>query len=104
MLHVVYKGRALPRAWIVRRGKQGLCPEDLHIAVIMQVQARIPPGVHVVVLGDGECDGTALQHTVQAAGWSYMVRTGSPITVAWDGDPCRCETVGACLKPGPWGA
>jgi hypothetical protein len=100
MLHVVDKGRALPLAWGVRRGKKGHFPEDLHIALITQVQELIPPGAHVVVLGDGEFDGTDLQHTLQEAGWSYVVRTGSNITVAWDGDPCRCETVGACLKPG----
>ena len=84
----------------MRRGKKGHFPEDRHIALITQVQALIPPGAHVVVLGDGECDGTGLQHTLQQAGWSYVVRTGSNITVAWDGDTFRCETVGACIKPG----
>ena len=100
MSHAVYKGRALPLAWVVRRGKKGHLPEDLHIALITQVQELIPPGAQVVVLGDGECDGTDFQHTLQAAGGSYVVRTGSNITVAWDGDTFRCETVGACLQPG----
>jgi hypothetical protein len=100
MIHVVYKGRALPLAWVVRRGKKGHFPENLHIALITQVQELIPPGAHVVVLGDGEFDGTDFQHTLQEAGWSYVVRTGSNITVAWDGDTFRCETVGACIKPG----
>jgi hypothetical protein len=100
MIHVVYKGRALPLAWGVRRGKKGHFPADLHMALIAQVQALIPPGAPVVMLGDGECDGTDLQHTLQEAGWSYVVRTGSNITVAWDGDTFRCETVGACSKPG----
>ena len=68
MLHVVSKGRALPLAWVVRRGKQGHFPEALHMALITQVQELIPPGAHVVVLGDGECDGTDLQHTLQEAG------------------------------------
>jgi hypothetical protein len=61
MIHVVYKGRALPLAWVVRRGKKGHFPAALHIALITQVQELIPPGAHVVVLGDGECDGTDLQ-------------------------------------------
>jgi hypothetical protein len=100
MLQVVYKGRALPLAWVVRRGKQGHFPEDRHIALITQVQELMPPGAHVVVLGDGECDGTDRQDTLQEAGWSYVVRTGSNITGAWDGDTFRCETVGACIKPG----
>jgi hypothetical protein len=100
LIHVVYKGRALPLAWVVRRGKKGHFPEALHLALIAQVQALIPPGAQVVVLGDGACDGTGLQDTWHEAGWSSVVRTGSHITVAWDGDSFRCETVGACIKPG----
>ena len=100
MIHVVYKGRALPLAWVVRRGKKGHFPEDLHIALITQVQELIPPGAPVVVLGDGECDGTDLQHTLQEAGWSYVVRTGSHVTASWQGVPFRLDTVGWCIKPG----
>ena len=84
----------------MRRGQQGHFPEDLHIAFITQVQELMPPGAHVVVLGDGDCDGTDFQDTLQEAEWSDVVRTGSNITVAWDGDPFRGATVGACLKPG----
>jgi hypothetical protein len=100
MLHVVYKGRALPLAWQVCKGKKGHFPEDLHIALVEQVHKLIPVGARVVLLGDGEFDGTRLQHTVQAYRWSYVVRTGSNITVVWEGDRFRCETVGACIKPG----
>ena len=100
MLHVVYKGRALPVAWLVRQGKKGHFPEDLHIALVEQVQDLIPEGARVVLLGDGEFDGIRLQHTVQAYRWSYVVRTGSHITVVWDGERFRCETVGSCIKPG----
>jgi hypothetical protein len=100
MLHVVYKGRALPLAWQVRQGAKGHFPEDLHIALVQQVQELIPPGASVVLLGDGEFDGTTLQHTLQDYHWSYVVRTGSNITVRWDGERFRCETVAACIKPG----
>src|SRR5919202_1406036 len=91
MLHVVYKGRALPLAWQVRRGKKGHFPEDLHMALVKEVHALIPVGARVVLLGDGEFDGTRLLHTVQAYCWSYVVRTGSTITVIWDGEHFRCE-------------
>src|SRR6266849_7054922 len=100
MIHVVYKGRALPLAWVVRRGKKGHFPEALHIALMEQVQELIPPGARVVVLGDGEFDGTDFQHTLQEAGWFYVCRTGSNVTASWDGTPVRLETVGACIKPG----
>ena len=100
MIHVVYKGRALPLAWLVRQGKKGHCPEDLHSALVKQVHQLIPPGAQVVLLGDGEFDGTTLQHTGQDYCWSYVVRTGSNITVMWDGESCHCETVASCIKPG----
>src|SRR5882724_2322483 len=34
MIHVVYKGRALPLAWRVRQAPKGHFPEDLHIALV----------------------------------------------------------------------
>jgi Transposase DDE domain len=100
MVHVVYKGRALPLAWLVRQGKKGHFPEALHITLLEQVQRRIPAGAQVVLLGDGEFDGPTLQQTVQEYHWSYVVRTGSNITVMWDGETFRCETVASCIKPG----
>ena len=100
MLHVAYKGRALPLAWLVRSGKKGPFPEDLHITLLQQVHQLIPPGGQVALLGDGACDGTTLPHTLRDYGWAYVVRTGSHITVLGDGDSCRCETVASCIKPG----
>jgi hypothetical protein len=69
-IHVVYKGRALPLAWRVRQGPKGHFPEALHIALVELVSGLIPEGAQVVLLGDGECDGTDLQQTVADAGWS----------------------------------
>ena len=61
MVHVVYQGRALPVAWLVREGQKGHVPEDMHIALVKQVQELIPLGATVVFLGDGEFDGPDLQ-------------------------------------------
>ena len=44
MLHVVYKGRALPLAWRVRQSPKGHCPEDLHIALVELLSTVIPEG------------------------------------------------------------
>jgi hypothetical protein len=100
MLHVVYKGRALPLAWQVRKGKKGHFPETLHLALVEQVQERIPLGAAVVLLGDGEFDGTGLQQTLAAAGWSYVCRTGCHMTASWQGKTFRLDTLGTCIKPG----
>src|SRR2546430_15751170 len=100
MIHVVYQGRALPLAWRVRQGPKGHFPEDLHIALVELVSGLIPEGAQVVLLGDGEFDGTRLQHTVQDAGWSYVCRTGCHRTTWWDGETFRLDTLGACSQPG----
>jgi hypothetical protein len=104
MRPVVSQGRALPLAWQVRQGKQGHCPEDLQSALVEPGSALRPAGARVLVLGDGALDGTRLQDTGQEDCWSSVVRTGSHIPVVWDGDSCRCETVAACITPGPLGA
>lgn len=100
MLHVVYKGRALPLAWQVRKGKKGHFPESMHIALVEQVQEWIPLGASVVLLGDGALDGIGLQHTLAEAGWAYVCRTGCHMTASWQGETFRLDTLGTCLKPG----
>ena len=100
MIHVIYKGRALPLAWRVRQGPKGHFPEDLHIALVELISELIPEGTQGVVRGDGECDGTGLHQTVQDAGWSSGCRTGTPRTAWWDGETFRLDTLGAWSKPG----
>jgi hypothetical protein len=100
MLHVVYKGRALPLAWRVRHSPKGHCPEELHIAMGVLLSTVIPEGAKVIVLGDGEFDGTALQDTLSKMGWSYVCRTAMSTTARWEGEPFRLAVLGACLQPG----
>jgi Transposase DDE domain len=100
MIHVIYKGRALPLAWRVRQGPKGHFPEDLHIALVDLISELIPEGTQVVFLGDGEFDGTALQGTLNAAGWFYACRTAQSTVATWEGETFRLDAVGACLKPG----
>ena len=94
MVGVVYKGRLLPLAWLVRQGKKG------HFPMVEQVKQLVPQDAQVMFLGDGEFDGIRLQQALKDYGWSYVCRTGSNIKVLWDGDTLRCATLGACLKPG----
>ena len=95
MIHVVYKGRSLPLAWRVRQAPKGHFPEDLHIALITLMREVMPEGSQVVFLGDGEFDGTALQATLQAAGWSYVCRTAMSTVATWEGETFRLDTLGA---------
>jgi hypothetical protein len=100
MIHGVYKGRALPLAWRVRHAPKGHFPEALPIALVELISGLIPAGAQVVLLGDGECDGTRLQHTLQQAGWSYACRTATSTVATWESETFRLDALGACLKPG----
>ena len=90
-LHVVYKGRALPLAWRVRHSPKGHCPEALHIAMVALLSTLIPEGAKVVLLGDGACDGTALQDTLSELGWSSVCRTARSTTAPWEGETFRLD-------------
>jgi Transposase DDE domain len=100
MIHVVYKGRALPLAWRVRQAPKGHFPEDLHIALVELVRELIPAGTKVVFLGDGEFDGIKLQETMHEAGWEYACRTSPGNTATWGDETFHVDELGACLKPG----
>ena len=99
MIHVIYKGRALPLAWRVRQGPKGHFPEELHIALVTLMRACLPEGTQVVLLGDGEFDGTTLQETLNEAGWFYGCRTAQNTVATWEGETFRLDTLGACSKP-----
>lgn len=57
---VLYKNRALPIAWIIRKGAKGHFTEVLHLELAQRVQQIIPAAVQVIFLGDGEFDETGL--------------------------------------------
>jgi hypothetical protein len=91
MIHVVSKGRARPLAWRVRQAPKGHVPADLHIALVERISGLLPAGAQVVVLGDGACDGTRLQPTLQPAGWSYACRTAMSTVATWEGETVRLD-------------
>jgi hypothetical protein len=100
MLHAVYKGRALPLAWIVRECPKGHAPESLHIQLVDLVKDLIPEGTCVVFLGDGEFDGTELQATMNDAGWLYACRTAKSTVAQWEGLTFNLDLLGSSIKPG----
>src|SRR5262245_44979524 len=100
MIHVIDKGHALPLAWRVRQGPKGHFPEDLHIALVDLMRACLPEGTQVVLLGDGEFDGTTLQKTRNDAGWFYACRTAQSTVATWESEPFRLDPLGAWSKPG----
>jgi hypothetical protein len=100
MLHAIYKGRALPLAWVVRQCPKGHCPEALHIERVELVSALIPEGTRVVFLGDGEFDGTELQKTMNDAGWWYACRTAKSTVATWEDLTFHLDFLGSSIKRG----
>jgi Transposase DDE domain len=100
MIHVIYKGRALPLAWRVRGCPKGHFPQNLHIEVVEVICDLIPEGTEVVFLGDGEFDGIGLQKAINEAGWLYVCRTSTSTTVTWEGETFALEELGWSLKAG----
>jgi Transposase DDE domain len=84
----------------VRQGPKGPFPEALHIALVAWIRTGLPEGTQVVLLGDGEFDGTALQATLNEAGWCYACHTAQSTVATWEGATFRLDTLGACSKPG----
>jgi len=83
MLSVIYRGRALPIAWLVISAKKGHFSQERHVKLLSAVQELIPPDADVVFLGDGEFDGTKLQAKLADFGWKYACRT-SDNTILFD--------------------
>lgn len=81
MASIVYHGRAIPLLWTVVKGKKGHLPQAEHCALVKQLQTLIPTTAQVMVLGDGEFDGTELQATLRTAHWQYVCRTATNITI-----------------------
>jgi hypothetical protein len=100
MIHVLYKGRALPLAWRVRQAPKGHFPERLHLDLIDVVSDLIPEGSSVIFLGDGEFDGINLQESINQLGWLYACRTSKNTVATWDGIRFNLSLLGESIKPG----
>src|SRR4029077_6802906 len=96
MIHVVYKGRALPLAWRVRQAPKGHFPEELHIALVELIRGLIPGGGQGGLVGVGEFAGARLCAPLQQAGWSYACRTATSTVATWAGETFRLDALGSC--------
>lgn len=86
MASVIYKKRALPLAWIVRRGKKGHFSAAVHLDLFGHLRGIVPETAEGVFLGDGEFDSTALQQALSEAGWRYVCRTAKDTVLVEEGE------------------
>lgn len=97
---VVYRKKVLPIAWTVVAQKKGHLPESVHIDLMIKVQALVPQGAKVVLLGDGEFDGINLQAVINYWQWSYVCRTAKTTILYWEGEPFRFDDMTAYCTRG----
>lgn len=85
MLSLIWKKRAIPLCWIVRKAPKGHFPEQMHLDVLKQFHQVIQPlfpACRIVLLGDGEFDGCQLQDFCKDARWEYVCRTAKDTLVS----------------------
>lgn len=75
MVSAYYKKRAIPVAWVVRQGKKGHFPEQMHVDLVNMAASLLPEDAKVVFLGDGEFSGEKLINTLRKHRWDYVLRT-----------------------------
>jgi len=75
MVSVVYKSRALPVCWVVFKGRKGHSSAEIQLALMETLQSLLPADREVIILGDGEFDGSALVAWFeQQTDWFYVCR------------------------------
>lgn len=76
MVSVYYKSRAVPLAWVTYKGRKGHSSQEVQLRLFKQVKALLPANKPVVLVGDGEFDGSEVVEWFNQQGqWRYVCRT-----------------------------
>lgn len=77
MLSVLWRGYSIPIVWMTRPGPKGHFSDQVHTDLVNRF-SQIFVANHdcrIVLLGDGEFDGTKLRSYCEDQGWEYVLRT-----------------------------
>ena len=86
MLSVQYKSRALPLVWVVFKGRKGHSSQAIQQALFEAAKDFVPAHCQVVLLGDGEFDGSAIVEWLEEQpNWDYVCRTAETTLVYYQG-------------------
>lgn len=75
MLSFIWGNYAIPLAWLTREGNKGHFPEQMHLELLRQVHPLFASAQRVVLLGDGEFDGSKLRAWCNSNAWEFVLRT-----------------------------
>ena len=84
----------------MRHGQQGHVPADFPIALVEQVSQLRPEGAQVVGMGDGAYEVRTCNTRMEEVGRASVCYTGCRLTVSWEREIFRLDTVGWCIKLG----
>jgi hypothetical protein len=97
MINVIYRGRALPIGWLVVKGKKGHLSQELHLELLRQIKPLLPTQTEVVLVGDGEFDGTDWLAELEKYQWHFVCRTAKN-SCLWLGDD-QTKFAGLSVEP-----
>lgn len=101
LVSLIYQQRAIPLRYLVRSGKKGHFPAELHIELLTELAKLLPDGTDVILVGDGEFDSIELQTFLANTGWHYVCRTAKNTLILQDEQWQRLDEIelwpGACL-------
>lgn len=87
MVSVVYKSRALPVCWVVFKGRKGHSSTDIQLALMKTLKSLLPAEQAIILLGDGEFDGSELVTWFeQQTTWRYVCRTANRLLIEHQND------------------
>jgi hypothetical protein len=75
MVSVLWDKYAVPLVWMTKKGTKGHFSEQIHLDLINLVASIAPSSCRVVLLGDGEFDGTQLCARCVELQWEFVLRT-----------------------------
>lgn len=76
MVSIYYKSRALPFAWLTFKGRKGHSSQATQLKLFKRVRELLPADVPVILLGDGEFDGSEVVEWFKTeTNWQYVCRT-----------------------------
>ncbi len=76
MVSIYYKSRALPFAWLTFKGRKGHSSQATQLKLFKRVKELLPTDVPVILLGDGEFDGSEVVEWFKTeTNWQYVCRT-----------------------------
>jgi hypothetical protein len=97
MVSLSWNGRAIPLCWTVSKIVKGSFPKDAHVALVQHahkiLQTCLPSDTRIVLLGDGEFSGIALQSYCLSVGWDYVFRISKDTILYEDDDKFNPKTI-----------